>query len=187
MDSSKGKSMPDAELLWINDFKSGNKNAFEHIINRYKSPLINFCYRYLGSKDEAEDAAQDILVKIYNALDRFVPTSKFSTWMFAIASNHCKNLLRKKKLLSFFSLDDLWPDDTASHTHELDTSSLQTEVHNALLQLPDKQKTVIILSKFENLSHDEIAEILNVSRGAVKQLIFRAKTTLYKSLKKHIP
>lgn len=169
----------------IRQFQTGNKDAFTCILNRYKSPVVHFAYRYLGNRDDAEDAAQEIFVKIYRALPAYKPAGKFPTWLFTIAARHCSNIRRRKKILSFFSLDDLIHHPSSRTEHH--RSALQNAVHSALNKLPDKQKTAVLLSKFEHMPLEKIASVLGVTTGSVKQLIFRAKTTLQKLLKEYTP
>lgn len=185
------------EHQWIKEFQQGNAEAFSNILKRYKKPVIYFAYHFLGNQNDAEDAAQEILMKVYRALPAFTPTGKLSTWIFTIASHHCQNLNRKKKLLSILSLDALIStkkedEISSSFTQKIDPEKnselhiMQSEIHHALLKLPGNQRTAIILSKFENRSLEEIAAVLNVSPGSVKQLIFRAKLKLRNYLKKYI-
>lgn len=177
--------MQDREAPHIRQFQAGDKEAFSFILNRYKNPIVHFAYRYLGNKDEAEDAAQEIFLKIYRALPSYIPSGKFSTWIFTIAARHCSNIRRRKKIISFFSLDELT--HPPSSTRQDDSTPLQEAVHNAINALPAAQKSAVVLSKFEHMPLEKIARVLGTSTGGVKQLIFRAKTTLKNRLKEYIP
>lgn len=183
--------------LYIQRFKAGEKDAFSFILQRYKIPLIRFAYRSLGSQEEAEDAAQDILVKTYRSLTSYTTQGNFSTWLFAIASYHIRNIIRKKKVLSLVSFNELLFNKEehkiiSSHSHASNPENISSshllhkDIQKALKKLPNSQRTALLLSKYENMSLEEIAQILNTTPGAVKQLIFRAKMTLKQFLAKYI-
>lgn len=196
-DSSSGHADPFAEHTWLRDFQQGNESAFNHILERYTQPVMSFAFRFLGNRDDAEDATQEIFIKIFHSSKKYSFSGKLSTWIFTIAANHCRNIIRKRKILSFFPLnifasDDYPPHeipDTAQKTplHEAEQSELSRAVNAALASLSDTQRSAILLSKYENMSLEEIARILRVSTGAVKQLIFRAKLRLKDTLKNYIP
>ncbi|MFH1282190.1 MAG: RNA polymerase sigma factor [bacterium] len=188
--------LPDSDTQFIKEFKSGNKESFSHILKRYKKPLVNFAYRNFGSKEDAEDAVQDILVKVYKALDSYMPEKALSTWIFTIAANQLSNIKRRKKIISFLSFEQLQenreeskinqPAETCRDEKKQEVSQLGADIQEAIFHLPDAQRKAVMLAKYENIPYEEIAKILKTTSGAVKQLIFRAKITLKKRLQKYI-
>jgi RNA polymerase sigma-70 factor (ECF subfamily) len=173
---------------WIRSIQQGNTDDFQYIIDRYKKPIIQYAYGFLGGREDAEDAAEEILIEVFRSAKKYTFSGKLSTWIFTIAYHRCINLKRKKKLRSMFSLDA--PDESKKYQDYKDNSPIATPpqvlekqeqeqiVRRALQQLPDNQRTAVLLAKFENLPLIEIAAVFNMSEGAVKQLLWRAKITL---------
>ncbi|MDD5686638.1 MAG: RNA polymerase sigma factor [Elusimicrobia bacterium] len=175
--------------------KRDDKFVFNDVLNKYEKPLINYLYKFLGSRQDAEDAAQETFLRVYQAIDKYEPTAKFSTYLYRIATNFALNLQRRRKIIKFFSLDWLqhteeddfpvqFPDLKQKDSQQiLEEEETTKKVRIALSQLPSLQKSAVILSFYENKSYQEISEILQKSIPSVESLIFRAKSNLRKKIK----
>lgn len=173
------------------NFSENNKNnySFESIYKEYKDIIYNLCCRYLNNRDEAEDACHDIFIKIYKSIDSFKGESKISTWIYRLTINHCLNCLRRKKIIKFITFEnfiEVEKQDTDTIINnflsDYEKSEMSKILHKAIEKLPDKQKTALILNKFEDLSYQEIAKIMDTTLSSVESLIFRAKQNLSKQL-----
>lgn len=151
----------------------GDFGAFETLIERYKKRIINFAARYLGESSEAEDVAQEVFIKVFKARSSYSPTARFSSWIYTIALNVCRNWKRQKRSPS------LPPEKIPSYRENL--SSLWA-IKEAIDSLPEREKLALILAKFEGLSILEISEVMQVSPQAVKSLLWRARERLKKML-----
>ena len=184
---------PHAKLMLR--FKDGDEASFIELVNMYKQRVFAFAFRFLGNAEDAEDAAQEVFIKIYNAKDKYAPKAKFSTWVFTIARNTCLNLLEKRGRKGLFvSLDEkTGPDEDAPALQIADTrdlpptellinAELAAAVKAALDSLPENQKTAVLLCRYDDLSYEAIAEVMNCSVMAVKSLLNRAKAGLKQKL-----
>jgi RNA polymerase sigma-70 factor (ECF subfamily) len=172
-------------------FQSGDENAYSEIVSRYRDRLVNFIFRFMNDFDQAEDLAQDTLLKVYTHKHYYKNIAKFSTWIYTIASNLAKTELRKKKnrktsSLSNMGLDDKEYDLPAADKKtdsETDNEFLGKKIQYAIDKLPENFKTVAILRDVQELSYDDISNILNVPLGTVKSRINRARIQLQEELK----
>jgi len=180
----------DEELIL--DFQSGNRDAFNELVIRYKDKLTNFIYRFTYDIDSAEDLAQDTLLKVYINKDSYKEIAKFSTWIYTIASNLAKTELRKLKRRQTYSISDLSNDDREFVIHRPDEQSFEeiedTNVSSTILQeslteIDDEFKNIIILRDIQELSYDEISKILKIPLGTVKSRINRGRFKLKDILK----
>ena len=179
----------------VQEFKNGNIDAFEELLNRYQPKVLNTCFRYLNDIEEARDATQDIFIKVYHALPRFKPRAKVSTWLYRIAVNHALNVQRSKKKGRFLQKVNSLSREDMKQIQQFPTevedngdAAVQTQerlqlVQSALQKLGDAQRTAVILHRFEGLSYKEIAQVMSTSVSAVESLLFRAKQNLHKLLK----
>lgn len=176
----------------------GDKDQFRILVERYQQMVFRTCMGFLHNREEAEDLTQDVFIQAYQALARFKGESAFSTWLYRIAVNASLNKIRKSKLkLVFESFENLIGSDrTGSETYPVIKNDEDPEkiiirqehsewLGRALDSLPENQKTAIVLSKYDDLSQKEIAEIMNTSEGAVEALLQRAKKNLRKKLLFH--
>lgn len=165
---------------------------------RYKQPVINVVYRTLGDAAEAEDVAQNVFVQVYKSADRYRVTAKFSTWLFTIARNLCLNEIRRRTRHPAESLDVSHPDHEGQPLHQFvdarapsppDTvlrRELEQKIQEALDDLPENQRLAILLCRQQELSYEEIAEVVGCSLSATKSLIHRARETLKQRLKPYL-
>ena len=187
---------PDAQLMLR--VQRGDMEAFEMLVERYKKPVINLIYRTLRDLTEAEDLAQNVFVQVFKSAHRYKATGKFSTWLFTIARNLSLNEIRRRTRHPAFSLDAPAPDyeDLPSRQFEdlkskvPTDSALQSElvekIDEALASLPESQRTAIVLFRQDELSYEEISEVIGCSLSATKSLIHRGRETLRRKLKAYL-
>ena len=181
----------------VEKFQQGEKSVFTELVQIYQDKVMASCMRMLGNKDDAEDAAQEIFIKVYDALPRFDPRAKFSTWLYRITMNHCLNVLRGRRVRKVFSIhkkENIETDEIITAKRQMNQKNQPDEnlerkereklIWQAIDTLPQNQKVAVVLSKFGGLSYKEVAEVMENSVSAVESLLFRAKNKLYKSLSK---
>ena len=183
-------SLTDEQLILA--FQNGDRDAFNHIVNRYKDKLTNFLYRFTYDIDAAQDLAQDTLLKVYINKNSYKEIAKFSTWIYTIASNLAKTELRKIKRRKTYTISDLSTDDREFVIHRSDEESFEdhedTSVSGKILEkcldeLDNEFKNKIILRDIQELSYDEISKILKIPLGTVKSRINRGRFKLKDLLK----
>lgn len=173
--------------------KKGNTSAFEKLIVAYEKNIYNICLRMLNNEQEAYDASQEVCMKIWRQIEHFEGNSKFSTWVYRIATNQCLDILRKyknKKEISIYQTnkdsDDEWvmeiPDEKANLEKHIEEIALQDVLQLALSELKDEYRELIVLRELQEHSYDEIGAILNLSQGTVKSRLSRARGALRKIL-----
>ncbi len=169
----------------IREFNEGNATAFELLILRHKDNVKNLIYLTLGNTDYIDDIMQDVFIQVLKGLKSFRYESKFSTWLYKITVNKCKDHLKKKFVRKVFV-----PIEDFQHLHKSDKKEqdpdLPVLLRSAIEKLPPKLKEPLILRDIEELSYKEIAEKMNLEIGAVKSRIFRARETLRALLEPYI-
>jgi RNA polymerase sigma-70 factor, ECF subfamily len=183
---------PDAELMLR--LKNGEDWALNELMTRWQEPLVAFIYRYIGRQSEALDLAQETFVRIFETRHRYVARAKFSTWLFAIAANLCRNYLRWRQKREE-PLADAWDAEnaearecSAAPDDRPDQAAIRSEsislVRAAIERLPHDLKTVILLYEYESLSYADIASVLRCSVKAAEMKLYRARQSLRESLKR---
>lgn len=174
----------------------GDQQAFAEIVGLYQDKLYHMAYRMLSSRQEAEDVVQDTFLRVYKNLDRYDDTMKFSTWIYRIATNLCIDRLRKRK--PSYSLDaettehegldgySMIPSDNRTPESETLLSEMQATVHKAIDNLPAKYKSVMVLRYLQDLSLQEIGDVLDMPVTTVKTRVHRGREFLRKRLERHI-
>jgi RNA polymerase sigma-70 factor, ECF subfamily len=187
---------PDAALMLR--VKQGDTAAFTELVEKYKQPIMNLAYRTVRDMTEAEDLAQNVFVQVYKSAARYKSTAKFSTWLFTIARNLCLNEIRRRSRHRAESLDATHPEQddqplqqyedkkTFSPPESLLQGELSQQIDRALADLPENQRSAILLCRQEELSYKEIAEALGCSVSATKSLIHRGRETLKERLKAYL-
>ncbi len=174
-------NMDEREL--INKFKQGGRSAFRQLVEKYQDPVINISYRFLRNKEEAEEAAQEVFLKVYLSAKTYQHNNKFSTWLFKIAVNLCLNKIRDKRKYNSSQLQEDLPAPTNLQPDKLlEQENLNRAIRKAIDSLPDQQRTVILLNQFEEFSYQEMAGMLDCSLSAIESRLFRAKENLRKIL-----
>ncbi len=180
----------DEEL--IVGFQKGNTAAFDQLVSRFKDPLTNYVFRFLGDWDECSDVVQETFVRVYQNRDSYKPIAKFSTWIYTIATNVAKSRLRRKGFMQLFSFLNRRdeengvfevPDESSRADLRLESSMEEQRIQKALDALPLKYRQVVILRDVQELSYEEIADITGLSLGTVKSRINRARQRLQEMLK----
>ena len=170
----------------------GDQQAFAELVDLYQDKLYHMAYRMLSNRQEAEDVVQDTFLRVYKNLDRFDETLKFSTWIYRIATNLCIDRLRKRKPI--YSLDaesqdyegldgySMIPSDDKTPESELILSDTQRIIHQAMESLPPKYKSVMMLRYIQDLSLQEVGDILGMPVTTIKTRVHRGREFLRKKL-----
>lgn len=187
--------MTDYEIIKL--ILAGDREKFRMLVEQYQQMVFRTCMGFLHNKDDAEDLTQDVFIQAYQSLSRFRGNAAFSTWLYRIAVNASLNKIRKSPLklimqqfenlsgdrkekeISVFVTDEEDPEKILIRNEHVEW------VRRALESLPDKQRTAIVLSKYDDLSQKEIAEIMTITEGAVEALLQRAKKNLREKLAPH--
>ncbi|NOZ62701.1 MAG: sigma-70 family RNA polymerase sigma factor [Calditrichaeota bacterium] len=190
MAKEKKAPRPSDEDL-IERFQNGDVYAFDLIVKRYKNQLLNFIYRFLGNTEEAEDLVQETFLRVYRNRKAYQKVAKFSTWIYTIAGNLAKTELRKRKRRRFFSISELGyndkdydiSDENYNPERDVDGRIKETMIHEKIMELSPKFREVIILRDVQQLSYEEISEIVNIPLGTVKSRVNRGRLKLQEKLK----
>jgi RNA polymerase sigma-70 factor (ECF subfamily) len=181
---------PDVRLMLR--VREGDAEAFEELMLRYQNRVVSLLAHLTGHRDLAEDLAQDVFLRIYRARMRYVPGSKFSTWLFTIAHNVAANAQRTLSRRKEVNLAAKNAGDSGANsldaaavaasglmpTRQLDKSELRDVVNMAVATLSDRQREAVLLNKFEHLSYEEISQVMQMTPSAVKSLLTRARANL---------
>jgi len=176
----------DAQL--IRRCLKGDEKAYEKLLEKYRGPVFSICLRMVRNRDDAEDLAQDVFIKIFNILDRYNPSFPFSSWLYRITSNLCIDFLRKNKR-TVFSLDKpvdgddgemfrQLPSDEIGPHRKMELKEEMLILEKAIERLPEHYRMIVLLRHQEHLSYDEISETLGIPLGTVKARIHRARKTI---------
>ncbi|MDJ0838610.1 MAG: sigma-70 family RNA polymerase sigma factor [Acidobacteriota bacterium] len=180
----------DTELVKL--AQKGEGRAFDILVARYQTKVTHLVYRYVKDTDTALDLVQDIFLKIFKNLVRFKGESKFSSWLFRVAVNDCIDHLRKVKVRKEQSLDyyqsggfDVVDEHRDQKTAEvLELKQDRQRVRRALESLPEKQKAVVVMKVYEEMTFDDISEIVQEPVSTVKSRLYKALNTLGSSLRR---
>jgi RNA polymerase sigma-70 factor (ECF subfamily) len=177
-------------LEWIARALQGDQDAFAELVYMYQDATYNLCYRMLGERTEAEDATQEAFIRAYSHLQRYDTERPFKTWLLSIASNHCIDRLRKRRL-KWLSLDDPLPSGSAlamsSDEPTPEEQALRQEreqlLQRLLSELAPEYRAAVVLRYWYDYSYAEIADTLNTTESAIKSRLFRARQTLAEKLR----
>ena len=172
----------------------GDGEAFEILVNRHQTSILNLIYRFIGDRTQAKDLAQEVFIRVWQAAKTYRPEAKFTTWLYRITANLCFNELKSSRHKKWFSFHQ--PDDHSGSTIEETLSDSAPSAEDLLLEkersrqisdvlqsLPDNQRMALVLKRYDGLSYQEIAQIIGCSVSAVESLLVRAKRTLQEKLK----
>ena len=181
---------PDVRLmLAVRDDDAG---AFEELMRRYQERLVTVLEHLIGSRDHAEDLAQDVFLRIYRSRKTYVPGAKFSTWLFTIANNVALNARRRRSRRKEINLDTQPATSSGAHSidemaqaasglmpaRQIDKAEMRQVVRQAISTLNERQRMALLLSKFEGMGYQEIADAMDLSVPAIKSLLSRARVNL---------
>jgi RNA polymerase sigma-70 factor (ECF subfamily) len=189
---------PDPDAALMLRVKRGDRGAFTELVGKWQQPLMNFVFGTLRDEIESEDVAQNTFVQVWKSRARYERTAKFSTWLFTIARNLCLNEIRRRSRHPAESLEETHGenDDLPSRQYEDKKMFLPTDdvlhgelakkIEEALAKLPENQRTAILLCRQDEVSYEEIADILGCSLSATKSIIHRGRETLKEQIKPYL-
>ncbi|MFT6396515.1 MAG: RNA polymerase sigma-70 factor (ECF subfamily) [Bradymonadia bacterium] len=177
------------ESKLIKRLKKRDERAFATMVQLYQNRVFGLVFRMLGDRAEAEDLAQEVFVTVFKSIDSFRGDSKFSTWLYRIATNHCKNRIKYLQRRHHKRTKDIDDTNETEFTSPLTPRStrpdemagarqLEKIIQQSLAELDEEHRVVIILRDIDHLSYTEIAEITGVAEGTVKSRIFRGRASL---------
>ncbi len=194
--TAAGQDLSDADIMLR--VKAGDSAAFDYLVQKYRRPLVSFMYRMARNSAVAEDLAQEVFLRVYRSRNTYEPSAKFTTWLYRIATNlavnHARDTRYERPEVSV-SLDE--PDEETGTTFELRDGKLTAEqemvrrerlqaIRSKVEALPERQRTAVIMHKYQQMDYKQIAEVLKLSESATKSLLFRAYETLREQLKDFI-
>jgi len=171
----------------VKAFQAGDQHAFESLVRRYQHQVANLIYVTMGNRDDVDDIAQEVFIRVYRSLARFKFDASFFSWIYRITMNLCIDEIRKRKIRKLLSLDFLTEDALEKNRKSKDqimpSDSMLTEekrqvIQTALQRLKPEHREILILREYKDLGYSEIAETLDISVEAVKSRIFRARSEL---------
>jgi RNA polymerase sigma-70 factor (ECF subfamily) len=183
------EAMTRSDVQLMLDVKAGDDASFNLLLQKYRTPLINFLYRMVRNTATAEDLAQEVFLRVYRARKQYSPSAKFTTWLFRIATNLALNSVRDNRHRQMDVSIDAPVEEEAAAPMPLPTREMRIDEHmierdraefikRAIASLPEKQRVAVLLHKYEEMDYAEIAKILECSESALKSLLFRAYETL---------
>ncbi|MGB0739604.1 MAG: RNA polymerase sigma factor [Planctomycetaceae bacterium] len=188
---------PDVQLML--KISADDQSAFEQLVLKYQDRLVGFFFNIVRDRSVSEDLAQEAFLRVYKARERYEPTARFSTWLFRIAHNLASNQIRgavRRKEVSLqtrnstdsnSSLDTFLAEQSAlMPARTLDSREMQQLVRDAVEQLSERQRTAVILHRFEDMSYEEIGDVMGLGTVAVKSLLSRARIKLKESLERFL-
>jgi RNA polymerase sigma factor (sigma-70 family) len=193
--ANRGATEEDADDLRLMQLVGqGDTRAFEELIEKHQALVAGTIGRMLGSNSDVEDIAQQVFIRVWKSARRYVPRAKFTTWLLKITRNLVFNELRRTKRRAQIPLQSEAGTDDPPVKDEMnlapDASLLEVElqrtIEEAILQLPETQRMALVLRRYEQLSYEQIADILDLSVPAVKSVLFRARSELRTRLSKYL-
>jgi RNA polymerase sigma-70 factor (ECF subfamily) len=192
--AAEGKDEDSEDVRLMELVGHGDTLAFEKLIERHQALVAGTVARMLGSNSEVEDIAQQVFIRVWKSASRYTPRAKFTTWLLKITRNLVFNELRRSKrraqvpMQSDAEAEEIPLKDETSPAPDasLLEHELQEAIEDAITQLPDTQRMALVLRRYEQLSYEQIAEILDLSVPAVKSLLFRARSELRERLSKYL-
>lgn len=180
--------------------RDDNIGAFEELVERYQSRLVGIMEHLVHHRDQAEDLAQDVFLRVYRARKNYVPAAKFSTWLFTIANNLAFNANRsssrrkevhvsasKSGSVDLKAMENLAVANSGEMpTRQLDKVEIGTVIRSAICRLSERQRMAVLLCRYENMSYQEIGETMDLTVQAVKSLLSRARANLRETLEPYV-
>jgi RNA polymerase sigma-70 factor, ECF subfamily len=170
-------------------FCRGNEDAFIQLYRGYRDRVVNHARRLLGDHAKAEEASQEVFLKLYLTRTTYEPRSRFSTFLLRIATNHCLNIcarLENKLIASDFPVEEQLADNRLGPDSAIEHKKLRAALAHALARLPDKQRAALVLCHYEGLNYHDASEALGVSESSLKSLVHRARQGMIAQLGPYI-
>jgi len=198
MTRAYSKAVADPDYFLVLRVQNGNMDAFDALVEKYEQPIVNFAARTLRDPMEAQDVAQNAFVCVFKKSGRFRFACRFSTWLYAITRNLCRNELRRRSRhrVDSFGCEEAerpeflrWQLEAAQFGNAPESvfqRELQEKIEQALGSLPERERTAILLLQNERLSYAEVAAVLGTSRAATKTLIHRGRQALKRDLQPYL-
>ena len=195
-EAGTAEALSDAEVMLR--VRAGDQPAFDYLVQKYRRPLVSFMYRMARNPAVAEDLAQEVFLRVYRSRATYQASAKFTTWLYRIATNlavnHARDTRHERPEVTV-SLDA--PDEDTGTTFELPDGALSAEqamarrervlaIRGKVGALPERQKSAVIMHKYQQMDYKQIAEVLKLSESATKSLLFRAYETLREQLKEYV-
>ena len=176
-DFSEGKNEKDEDFILIRAFIKGNDTTFRTLVIKHKDKVRNLVFLTLGDAEFVDDISQDVFISVYHKLKEFRFESKFTTWLYRITVNKCRDYLRKKRVRSIFVpiKDSDTEYGTGPFSENVDIPNL---VRSAIEKLPEKLRTPLVMRDIDGFSYKEIADQMGTEVGTIKSRIFRARESL---------
>ena len=192
--------MSRSERVLIRKLRDRDERAFREIVGLYSDRVFNLTYRMLGNRAEAEDVAQEVFITVFKSIDSFRGDSKFTTWLYRITANHCKNRIkyharRHDRNKSEYdeqidggntSAAPIAPKPSPRPDSRLEGAQLEQQLQQAISTLDEEHRILVVLRDIEELSYEEISEITGLKEGTVKSRLHRARLALRKKMPKDI-
>ena len=174
----------------------GDEDAFEVLVDRHQTSILNLIYCFIGDRTQAKDLAQEVFLRVWQAAKTYKPEAKFTTWLYRITANLCLNELkssRRRKLFQFLqfgedqenTIEEVLVDASPSPEDLLLSREQSRRISDALQSLPANQRMALVLKRYDDLSYQEIAKVIGCSVSAVESLLVRAKRSLQEKLKNY--
>jgi RNA polymerase sigma-70 factor (ECF subfamily) len=179
------------ELAWVEATLDGDNQAFARLVDAYSAPVYNLCYRMLGDPVEAEDAAQETFIRLYSRLTSYDSSRRLVSWVLSIASHHCIDRIRRRRLQTV-SVDDLPPwepliSEEPGPEKSYLTNEREAQVQAMLQYIPPHYRLPLVLHYWHDLSYQEISETTGMTISAIKSRLHRARLMLAEAMSKHAP
>lgn len=181
-----------SEKALVQKAKAGDRDAFAALVSAYEGKIYNLALRYLGNREDAMDASQEVFLRVFRFLPGFQEESGFSTWIYRIGVNVCKDMLAKRAKRGELSLElpdeeeDYRTAEVADSRYDpeaiVEQADLRESLAEAIGQLPQQQREMIVLRDIQGLSYEEIGQVLSLEAGTVKSRLSRARENLRKNL-----
>jgi RNA polymerase sigma-70 factor (ECF subfamily) len=198
--SPDGYELRDPDVRLMLEVRDDNAAAFEELMLRYQNRLVTVLDHLVGGRDQAEDLAQEVFLRVYRSRKRYTPGAKFSTWLFTIANNVAANARRTRSRRREVSLSVSDGSSSGGNrleqlaqaasglmpARQLDKAEMREVVHLAIEALNERQRMAVLLSKFENMSYADIAVTMDMSQEAIKSLLSRARLNLKEVLEPYL-
>lgn len=192
--------MSDLDPSLLRRLRDRDERAFRELIEAHRDRVYNISFRMLGSRAEAEDVAQEVFIAVFKTIETFRGDSKFSTWLYRVAVNHCKNRIKYLARRHDRDRDELDETTNGQHgahgaiggpgprapDHALEAQQMETLIQEAIAELDEEQRVVVVLRDIEDLSIEEICKITDLPDGTVKSRLHRARLVLRKKLQRHV-